>query len=292
MGPIIGHSGIAGQRSTLLYKVVGYLTAVERDGHSGEDGQYVGEALLQRIEKPNLRANVVKQVQDLVRSGQLGPEARLPSERELQRQLNVSRPLLREALHELTLTGLIEARHGRGWFISDTARSRLLSRPLSQYLLHGEISISELLQTRILIEGEAARLAATAASPSDIVDLQHMLRAIEGARDQGDEHVQLDTAFHTRIASIAGNRLLVRLLDSMQDLLTEYRHMLLVSVPDRMDAANEEHRRIVAAIARHESDTAAAEMRAHIEAIGAEVTRRSWRPVQEQEADALWDHLD
>ncbi|MDB5059763.1 MAG: GntR family transcriptional regulator, partial [Chloroflexi bacterium] len=221
----------------------------------------------QRIEKLNLRANVVKQVQDLVRTGQLGPEARLPSERDLQRQLNVSRPLLREALHELTHTGIIEARHGRGWFIIDIARSRLLSAPLSQYLLHGEISISELLQTRILIESEAARLAAKAAGPSEITELNRMLRAIEAAREDSDENVQLDTAFHTRIASIAGNRLLVRILDSMQDLLTEYRHLLIIGVPDRVDAANEEHRRIVAAITRHESDSAAAEMRAHIEAI-------------------------
>jgi len=230
-----------------------------------------------RIEKPNLRATVVQQIEDLIRDGRLEPRAKLPPERELQQKLNVSRPLLREALHELTIIGLIEVRHGQGRYVADSAGHKLLSRPLSQYLLRGEITIGELQQTRKIIEGEIAGLAADAATPADIVELSALLRTMEATCDDQDSCVTYDTAFHAKIAAVAGNRLLERILASMNSLLNEYRRVLVVNVPERITMSNNEHARILAAIATHDKRAATAEMCAHLEAVNVEVNALSTR---------------
>ena len=186
--------------------------------------------------------------------------------------LNVSRPLLREALQQLTTAGLIEARPGRGWYVADSAVLTSLSRPLSQHLLRGEITITELLQARKVIEGETAALAAEVATSADLVALSDLLRTMRMTRDDLTSRVEVDAAFHRRIAAIAGNRLLERILASMDNLLTEgYRRLLVATVPERNDSANAEHERIVAAIARHDREAAAAEMRAHLDAVSVEV---------------------
>jgi len=228
------------------------------------------------IERPHPRARIVKQIEDLVQSGQLGPRAKLPPERQLQRQLAVSRPLLREALHELAAAGLIEARHGLGWYVTDMTDSKMLSRPLSQYLLLGEISVHELLQARAVVENETAQLAAQRATDEEIAALHQLLRAMDAAENAYEQHIALDTAFHVKIAAIAANRLLLRILDSMHDLLTEYRRLLTIGVPERLIVANEEHARIVSAIQARDKDAAAAQMRAHLDAVNVEVNRRVW----------------
>ena len=186
--------------------------------------------------------------------------------------LNVSRPLLREALQQLTTAGLIEARPGRGWYVADSAVLTSLSQPLSQHLLRGEITIAELLQARKVIEGETAALAAEVATSADLVALSDLLRTMHMTRDDPTSRVEVDAAFHGRIAAIAGNRLLERILASMDNLLTEdSRRLLVATVPERNDSANAEHERIVAAIARHDREAAAAEMRAHLDAVSVEV---------------------
>jgi len=224
-----------------------------------------------RIEKPNLRASVVQQIEERIRDGRLAPRAKLPPERELQQKLNVSRPLLREALHELTIIGLIEVRHGQGWYVANSAGHKLLTRPLSQYLLRGEITIRELQQTRKIIEGEIAGLAAEAATPADIVELSALLQKMESTCEDWDSRVAYDTEFHAKIAAVSGNRLLERILASMNSLLNEYRRVLVVNVPERITVSNEEHARILAAIATHDKGAATAEMYAHIEAVNVEV---------------------
>lgn len=231
----------------------------------------VRQELFQPIEKLDLRARVVGQIEELVRSGHLQPHDKLPPERRLQQMLNVSRPLLREALQHLTATGLIEVRPGRGWYVADSAVLTSLSRPLSQYLLRGEITIAELLQARKVIEGETAALAAEVATDEDLAVLSALLHTMRVTRDDPVSRVDVDTAFHGRIAGIAGNRLLERILASMDSLLTEYRGLLVVTVPERFDVSIAEHERIIAAIARHDRETAAAEMRAHLDAVGVEV---------------------
>lgn len=235
------------------------------------------QELFQPIEKLDLRARIVGQIGELVRSGHLQPHDKLPPERQLQQMLNVSRPLLREALQQLTTAGLIEARPGRGWYVADSTVLTSLSRPLSQHLLRGEITIAELLQARKVIEGETAALAAEVATSADFAALSDLLRTMHVTRDDPTSRVEVDAAFHGRIAAIAGNRLLERILASMDNLLTEYRRLLVATVPERNDVANAEHERIVAAIARHDKEAAAAEMRAHLDAVSVEVEAPSRR---------------
>src|SRR5512140_1280365 len=126
---------------------------------------------LQAVESRRLYRQIADQIAALIEKGEYGPGERLPPERDLARQLGVSRPSVREALIALEVEGYVEVRVGSGVYVlAQVAPHRAQALP-------ADSGPFELIKARWLIEGECAALAAKAATRVQV-------RAMEEALDQ------------------------------------------------------------------------------------------------------------
>jgi DNA-binding GntR family transcriptional regulator len=150
------------------------------------------------VERPlPLRQTVYDALVELIVSGTLQPGQHLV-EAELARQLGVSRQPIRESLHRLQAEGWVELRPGQGAFVHTPT----------------EQEVDQLLDVRGVLEGEAARLAATSATPEDVARLRDLWREGVAALDVDDDPDRLVTAnaaFHAHVTSMAGNVVLAEL---------------------------------------------------------------------------------
>ncbi|MFI5952841.1 FadR/GntR family transcriptional regulator [Cryptosporangium sp. NPDC051539] len=153
---------------------------------------------------------VVEQIESALRRGDLRAGERLPSERELMRQFQVSRSTVREALRVLESNGLLRSRQG------DPQGAELLPlspdtlrRPMDKLARSGEISFEDLLQFRILLDGAASYLAARLHDETQIAAIRSALERLHSTVGAGrTAWSEADVAFHDAIAQATGNPLL------------------------------------------------------------------------------------
>src|SRR5450432_4690522 len=152
------------------------------------------------IEPRRLYRQIADQIRTLVRSGELTAGSRLPPERDLARQLGVSRPSVREALIALEVEGLVDVRIGSGIYVLNGGRANSGA---------GEVEAAagpfELLRARWVIEGECAALAAKSAKKARIAAIEEALEQMQHALDNDKQPVSADRLFHLRIAEATGN---------------------------------------------------------------------------------------
>ncbi|HEV2075963.1 MAG TPA: FCD domain-containing protein [Thermoleophilaceae bacterium] len=181
----------------------------------------------------------VEQIADRVRSGDLAPGDRLPSERHLAAQMRISRPTVREAVKMLAEAGVLEVRRGQSGGIF------VLSELVPRRLVHSswEVRVSEVsgvLEARRLLEPRVAQLAAVHAGEPDFgsmkasIDRQRELAAKPDFLRHEDLFLQLDLKFHLDIARATGNSTIVSLMRSLFRRLEIARDMAVhaPTVPD------------------------------------------------------------
>ena len=149
---------------------------------------------LQAVEPRRLYRQIADQIRALIESGAVARGARLPAERDLARQLNVSRPSLREALIALEMEGLLDVRVGSGIYVTQPG-NRLNGTELAD--AYGPF---EVIRARWLIEGECAALAARNAAPEQLRAIREAhARMVEEAKHNPNP-LEADHAFHLRLA--------------------------------------------------------------------------------------------
>jgi DNA-binding FadR family transcriptional regulator len=159
---------------------------------------------------------IVEQLQQLILGGQLPVGSRLPSEREMIVEFDVSRPTVREALRVAESMGLISVRPG------DPSGPKVLgapglgiSRVLESLLKAGCASAKELIELRILIESAAAVQAATQPKRR-LADLEARLKQMKAVEDS-KLFADLDVHFHRALLEAGGNRLFLLIFQSLQE---------------------------------------------------------------------------
>lgn len=225
---------------------------------------------------PIRRRSTVEEVADRIRavidSRQLPPGARLPGELELVEQLQVSRPVLREALARLQSLGLVEIRRGRGTFVGD--RSSLTN---CAQLVQTAVSVSprELLtyaELRTAIEVQAVRQAAERATPAQLDELDLLLSALEEMDRPYVEHLDLDFRFHKKLVEASGNTLMQNLMEVLCEFVLAQMAQT-TPTPGENELGRSLHRQIVAAVRRRDADAAERAMRQHMNAVLERLTR-------------------
>lgn len=174
--------------------------------------------------KERLVDQVVGEVEKLIVSGELAPDAKLPPEREWAEQMGVSRTVIREASSILAAKGLLETQHGVGTTVRHMT-SQHVTEPLGLYLRtrgDGLISFQDLHQVRSILELEIASIAAASATDAEIVQLRQVLEGMVAAKADVDLLAERDTEFHRTLARMTHNPLLFVLMDSIRELLKEY----------------------------------------------------------------------
>lgn len=208
-----------------------------------------------------------------IRDGRFLPGQALPAERDLAKQLGVSRSSVREALIALEMSGWVEIRVGTGVFVCSTLPDSATT------LGSDDVSIEDLLNARQLIESELAALAATTATDDQLRELADLAAQMgETLADDRAFHA-LDMQFHLLISKMTNNPLLTEVVQRLWDrhysprflrLEQHYAHKALAKVWDR------DHRIIVNAIARRDPRAARSAMRKHLK----NVLERLFRPIR------------
>src|SRR5713101_612411 len=214
------------------------------------------------VRKTKVYEEVATQIERLILDGTLQPGDKLPPERELAGRFEVSRSAVREAIRTLELLGLVEPRPGEGTIVRVPSLEFLLN-PLANILSQKRDLVAELLDVRKMIEPQLAARAATHASPEDIAHLERILHRQEEKVQRREFAVEEDSEFHYTIARAARNTVILKVLDTMMDLLRESRERSL-QVVGRLDKSVAGHRRIYAAIERRDPAAAEEAMRRHI----------------------------
>ncbi|MGZ8253662.1 MAG: FadR/GntR family transcriptional regulator, partial [Burkholderiaceae bacterium] len=132
---------------------------------------------IKAVEPQRLYRRIAEQIVRLIRRGEYRPGERLPPERDLARQLEVSRPSVREALIALEVEGYVEVRIGSGVYVTQRRPQGRRTDPLS-----ADSGPFELIAARRLLEAECAALAAKLASPAQVRRMQAALAAMDRDR--------------------------------------------------------------------------------------------------------------
>lgn len=217
------------------------------------------------VRTSRLYEQIVQQIEKSIADGVLKPGDQLPPEREMAQQFGVSRTAVREAVKALREKGLVEAYTGRGTFVLNST-SQLMRQSFDFLMKMGEAEdgFRNLAELRSMLEPEIAMLAAERADESDLAAMREAVNVMESATD-ADEFVEADLDFHLALAEAAANPLILSLIDSIVGLLREQR--IRIFNVDHARRGQEHHKRILAAVEKHDSDKARKAMRAHLEQI-------------------------
>jgi GntR family transcriptional repressor for pyruvate dehydrogenase complex len=172
---------------------------------------------------------------------------------------------VRDGFRILEVIGLIEMRHGQGTFARELSVDRLVT-PLASVLTYQRDLQEELLDVRRMFEPAVARVAATRVMDSDLAELRRVLESQRKKLKKGQSTIVEDTAFHAAMARATRNRVVVRIMETLNDLLVESRKMTLQQT-SRPQRSLEGHEAIVAALAKRDPEAAANAMRQHVEQI-------------------------
>jgi DNA-binding FadR family transcriptional regulator len=215
----------------------------------------------QSIEPRRLYRQIADQIRGLIKGGEYRAGARLPPERDLARQLGVSRPSVREALIALEVEGLVEVRIGSGIYVRAAEGAAGSAAP------EATAGPFELLRARYVIESECAALAAKSAKRAQLSAIEDALDEMDREMDAGRQPLPSDRLFHLRIAEATGNGALVHVIKLLWDertgeLFTRLEHHY--DTPELWRSAMSEHRAVLKSIAAHDPDAARAAMQRHL----------------------------
>ena len=217
----------------------------------------------QSIEPRRLYRQIADQIRALVKNGEFPAGARLPPERDLARQLGVSRPSVREALIALEVEGLVEVRIGSGIYVQSGAEARPVNGALE-----ATAGPFELLRARYVIESECAALAAKSAKKGQVQAITEALDAMQHEHEGGvKQPLSGDRLFHLRIAEATGNGALVAVVKMLWDERTGPLYQQLehhYDSPSLWEHAIAEHRAVLKAIAAKDANGARAAMQRHL----------------------------
>jgi GntR family transcriptional repressor for pyruvate dehydrogenase complex len=214
------------------------------------------------VRRNRVYEEVAKQIERLILK-KLQPGDKLPSERELADMLRVSRGSIRDAIRGLELLGLVEPRQGAGTIVREISADSVVN-PFANALKRRKELVSELLDFRKMLEPPLAARAATHASAEEITEMEEILRRQEEKQRQGDAAVGEDAEFHYSVALASDNSVVLKVIDILMDLLRDTRARSL-QVQGRPQKSLSGHRRILAAIKRHDGEAAKDAMRRHLE---------------------------
>jgi DNA-binding FadR family transcriptional regulator len=219
------------------------------------------EAVFKPVRPPTTFEETVERLGTAIRVGLLAPGSQLPAERELAKELRISRSTLRQALTTLVQSGHLVSVRGRsgGTFVAD--------RPPMAERAHGDEPLGEeawaVLDYRVAIETGATILAAERAQPEDLDRLDELVETMSEA-DRFEDYGRSDVRFHISIAEASRSPRLITAMTEVQGDMSSL--ISLIAHPEEVLArSNDQHRELVRLLRKHDASRATDLIRDHIE---------------------------
>jgi len=220
------------------------------------------DAVFTPVRTPTTFEETVERLGTAIRVGLLAPGSRLPAERELARELGISRSTLREALTTLVQSGHLVSMRGRsgGTFVAE--KPPLAEEAAGADVLLGEAA-SAILDNRVAVEAGAVLLACERAEREDLERLEDLVERMAKA-DDFEDYRRADIRFHIGVAEAARSPHLVTQMTEVQGRMSEL--IAQIAHPEQvLTHSNAQHRRLVRLLRKQEAASAVALMREHIE---------------------------
>jgi GntR family transcriptional repressor for pyruvate dehydrogenase complex len=220
---------------------------------------------LHSVKRHRLHEDIVQQFHALVRDGALREGDRLPSEREMAEQFNVSRSSVREAIRSLELQGLVISRPGAGTFINTESLDSVMAL-LAATLSTDVARLRDVFEMRHLLEPSIAALAAQRATPEEVGRMREALEEQVRQIARGQTGVEADTAFHFALASATHNSALIKVVSAVEDILQRSRGQFLQET-GRSQRSLASHRQILQMVEAGDAAGAQRAMEHHLTAV-------------------------
>lgn len=212
---------------------------------------------------------VLSWIENELSEGRLAVGGRLPAERSLAEQLQVSRTSVREAIRILEAMGVVRAGVGSGpeagtVVISDPTAA--LGSALRLHVATQHLPVADIVETRVLLESWAVSHARP--DSPELAGASRLLEKMDADAVEVDEFLALDVRFHLALADAAGNAVVSAMMGSLRESITGYASRLTANLPDWDATAarlRAEHHDILAAIEQNDGGRAAKLVAAHIE---------------------------
>lgn len=224
------------------------------------------ENLLQSFREINIETpvdKIIRQIRSLITSGQLKPGDRLPPERKLSEKLGVGRTNVRDAIKKLEFYGILKTMPQSGTIVAGLGIAALEGL-ISDVLKMEDSDFRSLVETRVLLETQSARLAAKRRTAEDIITLQTALTNHRKKVELGEAAIEEDLIFHLKIAEASKNTVSRSLMMIITpDIINNFITLDICS-DNRNTSALEEHQNILNHIIAQEPELAAQAMREHL----------------------------
>ncbi len=243
----------------------------------------------EKVKPARLSDTIVDQLEELIVKGILKPGDRLPTERALAEQIDVSRASLREALTRLEAKGLIHSRRGEGTFVADLV-SAGFKNPLVDLLQRDAEAMFDVLELRRGLEQLAAEYAAQRATAADRKLIERRYGELVAATEQEalEDEAKADAEFHIAIAEASHNVALIHIMRSLFDLLSDHitqnLKRLYFSKANR-DVVARQHQDIMQAVLGGDAEAARAAAGKHLTFVAQSMRDLRSEQAREREAE-------
>lgn len=209
---------------------------------------------------------IIRQIQDLITSGEIAPGTKLPSERKLAEKFGVGRSYVREAIKKLEFYGILKTHPQSGTLVAGIGITALEGLIADILKLHDE-DFSSLVETRYILELQSARFAAMRRTDEDIAELKKALLEYEREVLEGNQAIEQDLMFHIKIVEASKNDVLKSLmLIITPDILRNYSSKNVCG-DGKTYGALKDHKDILQAIINEDPDAAEQSMKDHLSEI-------------------------
>ena len=223
----------------------------------------------QEVEATSISDTIAKEIEKRIIAGDLIAGNKLPPERELAEQFNVSRPSIREAINKLQAKGIVRKVPGGGNYITDDLGSSF-SDPLLELFASDKNASFDILELRFAVEALSAYFAAKRATHSQKENIKEKYQTLLLAHKEGvpEKEAKADVAFHLAIAEASNNPSIVHLMRNLLNVLElSISSFFHESSKDRHIRLPKEHGDILEAILNNEPILAREYMKYHIAGI-------------------------
>lgn len=204
---------------------------------------------------------IVDQIEALIKNGRIKAGDRLPAERDLAEQFEVSRNTIREAIKALAEKAVVVSRRGSGTYVAEGALNCMIDG-----LTRRTHRLKEIFELRKILEPQIARLAAQRITPVTIAALEEVVQQQHETLATCRNQVELDERFHRLVVQATGNSVLSNVYETLHEVLAESRIRELQSM-ERNRSSLDHHLQLVRALKKHDPDEAAELMHQHMEQV-------------------------
>lgn len=208
---------------------------------------------LKSLKKESVVQSVINRLTDAMRSKELKPGDKIPTEPELSESLGVARSSVREAIKILTYLGVLESKRSEGTFVCSGYKESMID-PMVYGIILNQDSFDNLMELREMTETGMLRLAMAHHDESELRELEHLLdemdKAVEDPEDPVGAFFEVDNRFHDKIADMGKNPMADKINRVVRSLTYAVRYDTVAAmiIGGKSEELIETHRRLFDAI--------------------------------------------